>query len=104
MTFPSVGLSLPEVRVLAARGDQLAVDAIFDDFALPQHHDPVEAGDCGEAMRDHDGSAPLHEVLQRSLDELLTFGVQRAGSFVQDQDGRICQNRARNRNSLPLSA
>ena len=92
------------VRVFAARRDQFAVDAVFDDLAVFEDDDPVEAGDRGEAVRDDDRSAALHEVLECCLDQLLALGIQGAGGFVQDQDGRVCQNSARNDDSLPLAA
>lgn len=38
------------VRVFAARRDQFAVDAVFDDLAVFEDDDPVEACDRGEAV------------------------------------------------------
>lgn len=42
------------VRVFAARRDQFAVDAVFDDLAVFEDDDPVEACDRGEAVRVED--------------------------------------------------
>ena len=39
------------VRVFAARRDQFAVDAVFDDLAVFEDDDPVEACDRGEAVQ-----------------------------------------------------
>ena len=38
------------------------------------------------------------------LDQRFRFGVEAGGRLVQDQDARVGQDRARNRNPLPLPA
>ena len=96
------GKTIPDI--FAAGGDQFAVHAVFDNLAFPQYHDSIQAGHSGEAVRDHDRGAPFHEVLKRSLNQLLALRVERAGGFVQNKDRRICQNSARDSNSLPLPA
>ena len=55
-------------------------------------------------MRDDERRAVVHQLLQRILDEALGLGVERGGRFVEDQDRRILQQRARDRDALPLSA
>ena len=46
----------------------------------------------------------VRQVIQRVLDLLLRFGVQRGGRFVEDQDLRIMQDRTGDRNPLTFSA
>lgn len=58
----------------------------------------------GESMGYDDGSAVGAGLLQRSLDSLLGYGVQRRGGLVQHQDGRVLEDRPRERNPLLLSS
>ena len=41
---------------------------------------------------------------ERFLDERFVFAVQRTRGFVEDEDGRILEQRARNRDALALPA
>ena len=59
------GLAVPEVGVLAAGLHQVGVGAVLDELAVAQHHDAVEACHGGQTVRDDDGRAAAHEVLQR---------------------------------------
>ena len=54
-------------------------------------------------MGDRDSRTAAHQVFERLLDFLLGGCVDRGGGFVQDQDARIDQQGARNRNALALS-
>src|SRR6266849_4573229 len=54
-------------------------------------------------MSDYQYSTPGHQILQRRLDKRLRFTIQRRGRFVQNQDGRVLQDRARDRDALALS-
>ena len=40
----------------------------------------------GQAMRDHEGGAALHEVGECPLHEPLGLGVERRGGLVEDED------------------
>ena len=55
-------------------------------------------------MRDDDGRAPLHQRRQRLLDQPLGLGVERTGRLVEQQDRRVLQDGARNRDALALAA
>ena len=55
-------------------------------------------------MRDHERGAVAHQVRERVLHEQLGFGVERRGRFVQNQDGRVLQQGARDRQTLTLAA
>ena len=57
-----------------------------------------------QAMRDDERGAIAHELHQRLLDAALGFVVERRGGFVEDQDGRVLEQRARDRDALPLAA
>ena len=60
--------------------------------------------DGRESMRDHQRRAVVHQLFERSLDDALGFGVECRGRLVENQDGRVLQQRARDGNSLPLPA
>ncbi len=53
-------------------------------------------------MRDHECGAPAHKVAQTLLDQRLRFRVQAGCGFVKNQDARVGQNGARNRDALLL--
>ena len=78
--------------------------ATLDDAALVHHGDLPGTLDGGQAVRDHQGGAVAHQALQRLLDQLLRFGVERAGRLVQHQDRRVLEDRARDRDALALAA
>ena len=78
--------------------------ALFGDPAIVEHHDPVSRAHCGEPVGDHQRGALRHQLVERLLHQLFAFGVQRAGGFIQQQDRRIAQQRASNRDALLLPA
>src|SRR6266436_4446854 len=55
-------------------------------------------------MRDYQYSTPAHQILQTRRSSDLRFAVERRSRFVQNQDGRVFMNRARNGNPLSLPA
>ena len=54
-------------------------------------------------MRDHDGGAAAHEVLERALHKRLRLGVKRGGRLVEHQDRGIDQDGASNGHALALA-
>ena len=78
--------------------------ALGDDPAVFHHDDAVRLQNGGEAMGDDDGGAPDHELLQRLLHQLLRFGIERAGRFIEQQQRRIAQDGARDSDALALAA
>ena len=78
----------------AALGDPSAVD----------HEDHVGLQDGGEPVRDGDRRPALHQRLQRRLHQALRVGVEAGRRLVQDQDARVLQDHARDREALLLAA
>ena len=78
--------------------------ACLDD--LPGGHDDNSVGVAygGEAVRDDEGGAVLHEDFECVLHGALGLGVQRGRGFVQNEDRRIFVHRAGNRQALALAA
>ena len=97
-------LEVVELPVLGAEREQLLVRPLLDD--LPPHHDDdaVGAPDGRESVRDDQGRAVHHEPFDRLLDEAFRLGIERRGRFVEDEDGRVLQEGARDRESLALAS
>ena len=55
-------------------------------------------------MRDGDDGPAGRERFERHLDLFLRFGIERGSGFIEQQDGRILQERPRNGETLLLSA
>ena len=47
---------------------------------------------------------PCEQPVERLLDQALGVAVERAGRLVEDQDARVAQDRARDRDPLALAA
>ena len=69
-----------------------------------QHQDLVGIAHGADALGDHEGGAALHQLVERLLDLVLGLGVHAAGRVVQDQDARVEQQRAGDRDALLLAA
>src|SRR5439155_11565979 len=74
------------------------------DFSVFQDENLVCAANGGETVRDDESSSAKHQVGERLLHEHLGLRIQFGGGFVQNENGRILQNRARNGDALPLAA
>src|SRR6266542_4970269 len=78
--------------------------ALLDDAAVAQHDDLIGAAYGEESMGDDQDGTPAGELGDRPLDELLVLDVDARGRFVQDEDGRVLQERAGDREPLLLAA
>ena len=88
----------------AARCQQLRVRALLDHAALVQHQHLVGVFDGRQPVRDDQRRAVGHQVVERVLHQAFGFGVERGGGLVEDQDRRVLQHRARDREALALAA
>ena len=68
------------------------------------HDELVGAPDGGKPVRDHERRAARHEALERLLDRALALGVERRRRLVEDEDRRVLEERARDRETLALAA
>ena len=75
-----------------------------DDAAALHHRDPVGVAHRREPMRDDQHGAPGHQPLERELHHALALGVERARRLVEQQDRAVGEDRARDREPLPLPA
>jgi hypothetical protein len=53
-----------------------------------------------ETVCDHEGGAAGEQPVDRLLDEPLALRVERAGGLVEDEDLRVLEDRARDRDAL----
>ena len=92
-----------QVEVEALPREQLLVRALLDDAAVVHHEDGVGVADGGQPVRDHEARAVLHQLRHGLLDQHLGTRVDRAGRLVEDEDLRIGQERAGDRQQLLLA-
>ena len=76
----------------------------FDDAAFFDGDDPVAVPDGGKTVRDDEHRAAMHNPLHVVLNDALAFIIERAGGFIENQDARIHDQRARNGDALALAA
>src|SRR5579863_6995810 len=55
-------LACVEIVIAAAGGVELGMSAAFDDSPLLHHHDLIGAADGGQAVRNDERGASLHEI------------------------------------------
>ena len=80
----------------------MCADAV--DPAAIEYDDPVGVADRFQPVRDHQDGAAGGERLQRLLNSCFGRRVDGRDRFVENQDGRILQERPGNRKALPLTA
>jgi hypothetical protein len=78
------------------------VRAAFDDLSMFEDEDLVRAPDGREAVRDDEGRPAEPQRTQAVLDDRLAFAVEARRRFVEHEDAGIGQDRARDRDALPL--
>ena len=89
---------------MAAEGEQFVVGAALDDLAVVQDEDLVGVADGGEPVRDGDRGASCRHGVDGFLDGLLGLRVEGARGLVEDEDGRVAQDGAGDREALLLAA
>ena len=72
--------------------------------AVSQHDDLVRARDGTHPVRDDQDRLAADQAGQRRLDERLVLDVQTGRRLVEQDDGRILEEGARNGNALALAA
>ncbi len=92
----------PTIRTVAA--DQLGVPAALDDSPLVENQDAVGADHARQPMREDQRRATGRQTVDRLLNRRLVFRVDRGESLVEDQDRRVAQQGAGDRQALALAA
>src|SRR5258706_5255043 len=97
-------LQIVQPAIHAVRREQVAVRAALHDPPLRQDDDEIGVLHGGEPMRDDEHRTVRHQALDRFLHQALGLGVERAGRFVENEDGRIAEQRPGDRDALALPA
>ena len=77
--------------------------ATLNNAASIEHADLTRAGDCMQAMRDHQKSSPGGEPGQGILYGGFGLRIRKSRRLVQHEDWRIRKNRPGDRNTLRLT-
>ena len=93
-----------QCRIEAAARQQVLVASHLHDPPLIEHDDSIRVFNRRQPVGNHQGRAAFHQQRQFLLNAPLRFVVERRGRLIEDQDGRILEQRACNGNSLPLAA
>ncbi len=99
-----LGLRGHQSMVRAAEAHELRVPAGLHHAPGLEGENPVGADHAREPVREDQGRPAFHEPVERFLDHRLTLGIHRGERFVQDEDGGIAQEGARDRDPLALAA
>src|SRR6266850_5816945 len=97
-------LQIVQPAIQAVRREQVAMRPALHDPPLRQDDDEIGVLHRREPVGDHEHRTMRHQPLDRFLHEALGLSVERTGGLVEDQDRWIAQQRAGNRDPLPLPA
>ena len=99
-----ISLHTVQRGVATSSFDELVVRPILHDPTTIDGDDPVASSNGGQAMGYDENRAPSGDALHIVLNDALALIIQRAGRFVKDQNSRIGDQSARDRNTLTLPA
>ena len=78
--------------------------AIGHDASVFKQDDAIGQADGREPVGDDERRAPFHEDAQGVVDLLFHLHVDGTGGVVEDEDGRVDEQRSSNRDALALTA
>src|SRR5574341_11423 len=93
-----------EVRVEPALVQELAMAAGLRHLPFLEDDDPLGAAHRGQPVRDHQRRAAARQEIERPAHRLLADSVQVRGRLVEDQNGRVLEEGARDGHALALAA
>src|SRR5262245_1417882 len=96
-------LAAGKLGEVPAAFNQFIERAALDNAAGLEDQDAACVPDGGEPVRDHEGRAAFHDLGECSLDFRLGQRVERASRLVENEDGRVLDQRPRNRQPLTLA-
>ena len=73
------------------------------DPAMIEDENEIGVAHCAKALGDDKGRTSFHQVAERQLNFMFRGGVNTGRGIVQDQNARIFEQRARNRDALFLA-
>ena len=74
----------------------------LDQPPVLEGQNPIGAADRGKSVSDHEHGAAPEQAVERRLDQLLGFRVQRRSRLVEDEERRIAENGPRDSHPLTL--
>ena len=83
-------------------GEQLGMVALLHDLPVVDVADLIRILDRGQAVRDDEARASLEQMVQTGLQRLLGTRVDIRRGLVEDQDARVGEQHARERDELAL--
>ena len=78
--------------------------ALFNNATLIEDDDVIGFEDGVETVGNGNDSFSLHELARGFFEQGFGFRVEAGGGFVEDEDGRVLEEGARERETLRLSA
>ena len=75
-----------------------------NNLALIHQQNYIRIHNGRQPVGNNKAGSPLHQSAKSILNRHFANTVQRAGGFIQQQNIRVAQNRARNGNTLTLAA
>src|SRR5947208_11449738 len=97
-------LFIVELFVPAVGDEQLLMRAVFDNLAAFEYQNLIGAPNRRQTVCDHERRPAAPQGPQAILNLGFALRVETRGRLVQHQDPRIGENRARDRDALPLAA
>lgn len=92
-----------EAGVGAVFRQEFGAGALFGDRAVFEDDDLAEVVHGGETVRDDEGGAAFHEVLDGVHDGGFGGGIESAGGFVEEEDGGVLEEGACDADALALA-
>src|SRR5579885_357505 len=96
-------LLFQQLREESAQFLQLPVGSLLHNLAVPDNHNFIDVSKRTQAVRNHNHRASDNQLIQRAHDFTLGFHVHAGGWLVQDEDGRVSQDGARDGDALALT-
>ena len=75
-------LRIVQIRIDAALGQQFLVGTAFGDMTIRNGDDPMGRTNGGQTVGNDQGSSANGQIVKRTLDLCLRYGVQRRSGFV----------------------
>ena len=83
-------------------GHEFLMCPLFHKRTILQHQDEVSSAHSAQAVRNDKRGAALHDCDHGLMDAPLRFHIHAGGRVIQDQDGRVEQDRSGDRQTLAL--
>src|ERR1700691_3575464 len=93
-----------ERSVTATLAQELVVAAGFDDQSVLDDENAIGVHDGGEPVRDDERRAVLAQLGDRLLHVVFGLRIERRGRLIEQDDRRVLDQRARDRDALALAA